>query len=489
MKSFLFLLIFTLFTPDAQAQKWSPLRIDVPNYFLHPSSGQIPNTQECLSVRFDTVLQTTPIPIYRKTWPTMPDYLSRPQIYLYKPWHYFGTLFIPDTVKQEYELKGEIIQGFSNYDTLYFQPGNLTFYHPGQVGDTALKGSTLIGIVETKKDSLVQNQTDSIATIRLHGAPYEGRIIILSKNLGLLELPSFSLEGNSENTLHRHFEGPGKYFDFKAEDHPQWAPGDELHFETNNYTFTPGSFGNPQGTNSYSESRIVRCEANGTGGLAFTGSYSSYSYLQLGTQPAVTTTITDSVYTQTFPPGGYGSWESQADTFAINQSTFGKIEAYNSEPVSCLILPGNLALKYYYHEVLDAAFIPLLTFPPFYGGTLGEFGFMVSGFQRTVTSYPVFYRFGNDSAGIPLPNPTSIKTKIKSSIRIYPNPGSSVCFVASDMGKVVEVKAMDIRGSQIKLPFDSFRNQLDLRYMPSGLYTFDILLENGNHKAIRFSKE
>lgn len=449
-----------IFCFTGKAQNWSPFRLDVPNYFLHPDyvSG-IEWTQECLGLRFDTVLQTSPLPTYRKKWTGPPEFSGQNQKSLYRPWHYFGTIFTSDTAKGIYQLSGDAIDEIGPFDTVYFQPSYIAFYKPHHSGDTVLKASGFIGILESKTDSTIENQLDSVATIRLHGVQFDGRIIILSKNQGLLELPSFSAaEGGS--TLHRHFEGPGKWFDFKAGNQPHWAPGDELHFVSSAYQNYPGSILGPPRITTYYEKRIVRCTGNGSGGLVFTGIFSSTSSTQINTSPAVVTIITDSIYSLPYPPGGIGDFQSQTDTFSINQYTQGKTSALFSSPVSCSVLPGNLAVKFYYHVVVDAAFIPLQSYPPFSGGTLGSFGFMFPG-ESSSYSYPVFYRFGNDSAGVPLPDPTGVRNKLTSSLSVFPNPASQSCYIHSDSGPVEEVRIIDLKGLKKALQFDPVLRQVD----------------------------
>lgn len=489
-KQSLFLLMAIAFFPAGiKAQNWSPFQMDGPNYFLLPGQNPIPGARECISLRFDTILQTLPLPTYRKAWPNYPEELSGIHAQ-YQPWQYFGTLYIPDLANKKWKLLNKKMQGLTALDSLQFRLDSLVFISPGVVGDTALTGDGVWGRVETKRDSLIEGQADSIAIIRLHGSGYEGESMVWAKNIGVLELPSFSKNDLPQIRLKRHFEGPGKRFDFMASDHPQWAPGDELHFISvkDNIIDNMGTWPT---IDKYTEKRVIRCLSNGSGGIVFSGTFSSTAYFQNSQLPGTTTTITDSVYAVSSPPTGLGVFEYAADSIALNESTYGKISLAPPmvpSSVRCLVLPGNLGLKFYTHTGLDGGSIPLRTFPPFSGGTLGQGGIAAPPFQFFVHSYPVFYKFGNDSAGVRLPLVSKIQDQVKNGIRLFPNPASTHCFITCEQQNIEHVIAIDMGGKPVYLPFDAQKNQLDVRKLSQGLFVLEIKLTNGSHIRIRFQK-
>jgi len=483
--------IWLFSTSISFGQNWSPFRTDKPNYFLVPISS-LPGAQESLSVRFDSTIEMSSLfTAYAKKWPNFTIDQSRFDWFVYRPWHYIGNVFEADTLNGEYRL-ATTNAGVMGSNNLTFQPGLILLSSPGKPGDVVITSNGFHGIVESKHDTVIQNEPDSVAVIRLRGAFYTGRKLVLTKRNGLLFLPCFRSDGDTNAGLTRHFERTEQKFDFRDSDKKTWAPGDELHFVEGYNSDFPGGMGFPPSNTVFNKKTIVHCQSNVSGGLVFSGTFSSYRYYQEGTSPATTTLIQDSAFVQIYTPSGSGESPVSASRLFLpvndpgpnNNSTYPKIGAVN-----CILLPGNLPLKYSYEEIIDAGSEPLVSVVPFPGGQMSRWQASQAGTTGSAFSYPVFYKFGNDSAGVRFPRPTAVRNEIQNRISVYPNPGTQYCFFKSDQGEIQLVTAINQLGQQTKLSFDKIRNQADLRNLVPGLYFLDIRLSSGQRKFTRFIKQ
>jgi len=472
-------------------QNWSPFNVGKPNYFLVPITSP-PGAQECLAVRFDTTIGMSSLfTAYRKKWPVFAVSQSRFDWFVYRPWNYIGNIFEADTLNGDYRL-ATTNAGVMGSNNLTFQPGLIQLYSPKNIGDVVVTSNGFHGILESKHDTVIESESDSVAVIRLHGAFYSGRKLVLSKRNGLLLLPCFRSDGDTNRVLTRHFEGPNLKFDFQVSDKKSWAPGDELHYVEGYNSDFPGGMGYPPSTTVFNKKTIVHCQSNGSGGLVFSGTFDSYRYYQEGTSPATTTIVQDSAFVQIYPPSGSGETPFSPSRLFLpvnvsgtnNNSTYPIFGAVNG-----VVLPGNLPLKYSYEEIFDAGSEPLVSVVPFPGGQLSRWQANSVGATGSAYGYPVFYKFGNDSAGVRLPRPTSVQNDILNRISVYPNPGTQFCVIASDLGEIQEVTAINQLGLQTKLPFDKIRNHADLRNLVPGLYFLNIRLSSGQHNFIRIIKQ